>query len=57
VFEAFVSGNSLFSFRSVAGGGRYDDLMRAVGSAEDVPAVGAAIHTEHLLAAISGGAT
>jgi ATP phosphoribosyltransferase regulatory subunit len=38
----------------VAGGGRYDDLMRAAGSAEDVPAVGAAIHTERLLGVIAG---
>ncbi len=36
----------------VAGGGRYDSLMRAVGAKDDVPAVGAAIHTERLLAAI-----
>lgn len=38
----------------VAGGGRYDSLMRSAGSPEDVPAVGAAIHTERLLAAIEG---
>lgn len=37
----------------VAGGGRYDRLMRAIGSATDVPAVGASIHTERLLAAVS----
>jgi len=28
--------------------------MRSAGAAEDVPAVGAAIHTERLLAAIEG---
>lgn len=39
----------------IAGGGRYDDLMSAVGCTEDVPAVGAAIHTERLLAAVAGG--
>jgi ATP phosphoribosyltransferase regulatory subunit len=40
----------------IAGGGRYDDLMSAVGCTEDVPAVGAAIHTERLLSAVAGGA-
>jgi ATP phosphoribosyltransferase regulatory subunit len=39
----------------IAGGGRYDGLVRLVGGAGDVPAVGAAIHTERLLAATSGG--
>ena len=39
---------------AVAGGGRYDSLMRSAGAPEDVPAVGAAIHTERLLAAIEG---
>jgi hypothetical protein len=29
--------------------------MRAAGAPEDVPAVGAAIHTERLLTAIEGG--
>lgn len=41
----------------VAGGGRYDRLLRQVGAPRDVPAVGAAIHTERLLAAIDGGAS
>ncbi len=40
----------------VAGGGRYDGLLRAVGAPRDVPAVGGAIHTERLLAAVRGGA-
>ncbi|MEO0730402.1 MAG: ATP phosphoribosyltransferase regulatory subunit, partial [Pseudomonadota bacterium] len=35
----------------IAGGGRYDTLMRIVGATSDVPAVGAMIHTERLLAA------
>lgn len=35
----------------LAGGGRYDGLMRISGSPVDVPAVGAAIHTERLLVA------
>lgn len=39
----------------VAGGGRYDRLLRLVGAPRDVPAVGAAVHTERLLAAINGG--
>lgn len=39
----------------VAGGGRYDRLLKAVGAPRDVPAVGAAVHTERLLAAINGG--
>jgi len=38
----------------IAGGGRYDGLLRSLGAAVDVPAVGAAIHTERLLAAIGG---
>ncbi len=33
----------------IAGGGRYDKLMRAVGADADVPAMGAMIHTERLL--------
>jgi len=37
----------------VAGGGRYDRLMRAIGAGNDVPAVGGSIHTERLLAAVS----
>lgn len=40
----------------VAGGGRYDTLMRQCGSQADVPAVGGAIHTERLLAALTGEA-
>ena len=40
----------------IAGGGRYDRLMKAVGAPRDVPAVGCAIHTERLLAVLNGGA-
>jgi ATP phosphoribosyltransferase regulatory subunit len=36
----------------VAGGGRYDDLLVEVGAPARVPAVGASIHTERLLAAL-----
>jgi ATP phosphoribosyltransferase regulatory subunit len=39
----------------VAGGGRYDGLLQSLGAKTEVPAVGAAIHTERLLAASSGG--
>ena len=38
----------------VAGGGRYDSLLKSAGAPGDVPAVGAAIHTERLLAAVAG---
>ena len=38
----------------IAGGGRYDGLLRSVGAPGEVPAVGSAIHTERLLAAIEG---
>ncbi len=38
----------------VAGGGRYDGLLTSLGAKRRVPAVGAAIHTERLLAAIEG---
>lgn len=40
----------------LAGGGRYDDLMKSVGAKRDVPAVGAAIHTERLLSVVGGAA-
>ncbi|HXQ68137.1 MAG TPA: ATP phosphoribosyltransferase regulatory subunit [Alphaproteobacteria bacterium] len=38
----------------VAGGGRYDGLLRSLGAPVEVPAVGSAIHTERLLAAVEG---
>jgi ATP phosphoribosyltransferase regulatory subunit len=40
----------------VAGGGRYDSLLTAVGAPSPVPAVGSAIYTERLRAAIDGSA-
>jgi ATP phosphoribosyltransferase regulatory subunit len=40
----------------VAGGGRYDSLLAAVGAAGQVAAVGACIHTERLLAVRQGAA-
>lgn len=40
----------------IAGGGRYDSLLADVGASASVPAVGSSIHTERLLAALSGEA-
>jgi ATP phosphoribosyltransferase regulatory subunit len=40
----------------IAGGGRYDGLLEALGAPRPVPAVGAAVHTERLLAVVQGGA-
>jgi ATP phosphoribosyltransferase regulatory subunit len=40
----------------VAGGGRYDSLLAEAGAAAQVPAVGASIHTERLLAVLQGPA-
>ncbi len=36
----------------IAGGGRYDGLLRMCGASEDIPALGAAIHTERLLSVV-----
>jgi len=54
VFE--VNASNLGAKSPIAGGGRYDDLMRAAGSEVDIPAVGAAIHSERLFAALEGKA-
>ena len=54
VFEVLAP--SLGPGSPVAGGGRYDALLKAVGAPREVPAVGAAIHTERLLAAVREGA-
>jgi ATP phosphoribosyltransferase regulatory subunit len=40
---------------AIAGGGRYDNMLSDIGAAEPVPAVGCAIHTERLAAAVQGG--
>jgi ATP phosphoribosyltransferase regulatory subunit len=53
VFE--IGGPTLGDGSPIAGGGRYDGLMRMAGSPVDVAAVGAAIHTERLLVAITRG--
>jgi len=50
VFELRVE--ALGASRQVAGGGRYDGLLRSLGSPRNVPAVGCAIRTERLLAAV-----
>ena len=47
--EADVGGSRL----QVAGGGRYDSLFSDIGSPVRVPAVGCAIYTERLLAAVA----
>jgi|RhiMetdeSRZDD1v2_1073273.scaffolds.fasta_scaffold13462_11 ATP phosphoribosyltransferase regulatory subunit len=46
--EADIAGTTM----QVAGGGRYDSLMADIGSPVAIPAVGCAIHTERLLAAV-----
>ncbi len=53
VFEVVAPSLGLAS--PVAGGGRYDSLLKAVGAPRQIPAVGGAIHTERLLAVVSGG--
>lgn len=52
VFEITAPG--LDAQSAIAGGGRYDNLLRSAGAPVDVPAVGAAIHTERLLQAVKG---
>lgn len=50
VFQIEIEGEGIAG--QIAGGGRYDGLIRALsGGKRDVPAVGAALHTERLLAA------
>lgn len=53
VFEVGVPGEPATS--PIAGGGRYDRLLKVCGAPVDVSAVGAAIHTERLLSAVRGG--
>jgi ATP phosphoribosyltransferase regulatory subunit len=53
VFEVMAA--ALGPASPIAGGGRYDGLLKAVGAAQNVPAVGGAIHTERLLAGVRGG--
>ena len=49
VFQIESLGNGA---EPVAGGGRYDGLLEALGAPRAVPAVGTALHTERLLAAV-----
>ena len=53
VFEVTQPGGG--GSRAIAGGGRYDGLLQAVGAPRRVPAAGAAIYTDRLLAAAWGG--
>ncbi len=39
----------------VAGGGRYDEMLRVIGAPQAISAVGAAIYTDRLLLAVGGG--
>ena len=52
VFE--IEAPTLGRNNPIAGGGRYDGLLEAVGAPRRVPAVGAAIYTERLLTAERG---
>lgn len=54
VFQVEIPGKDRSG--QIAGGGRYDDLIESLGAPQPVPAVGSAIHTERLLAAVTGGA-
>ena len=51
-----IEGAGMDETEPVAGGGRYDGMLRALGAPRDVPAVGSAIHTERLLAAVEKAA-
>ena len=48
VFQVEVPGRE----DAIAGGGRYDGLLSYLGAPRQVPAIGSAIHTERLLAAV-----
>jgi ATP phosphoribosyltransferase regulatory subunit len=51
VFQIEVGGDSA---SPIAGGGRYDGLLRSVGAPAEIPAVGSAVHTERLLTSVVG---
>ena len=53
VFQIEVSDKGVAG--QIAGGGRYDTMLADLGAPNPVPAVGLAIHTERLLAAVSEG--
>jgi ATP phosphoribosyltransferase regulatory subunit len=48
VFQIEVAGLD----EAIGGGGRYDGLLAYLGAPKTVPAIGSAIHTERLLAAV-----
>lgn len=52
VFQIEISGAGVAG--QIAGGGRYDGLLSEIGALREAPAVGSAIHTERLLAAVQG---
>lgn len=52
VFQLEIPGKGMAG--QIAGGGRYDGLLRSIGAPRDVPAFGSAIDTERLLAAAQG---
>lgn len=52
VFQLEMPGKGIAG--QIAGGGRYDELLRTIGADYDIPAVGSSIHTERLLAATGG---
>lgn len=52
VFQIEAASNG--SAAQVAGGGRYDRLLESMGAPRATPAIGCAIHTERLLAAVQG---
>lgn len=52
VFQIEAAGSD----EAIGGGGRYDGLLAYLGAPKDVPAIGSAIHTERLLAAVGRGA-
>jgi len=51
-----IEGAGMEETEPVAGGGRYDGLLAELGAPREVPAVGSAIHTERLLAAVERAA-
>jgi ATP phosphoribosyltransferase regulatory subunit len=51
VFQIEVGGDRA---APIAGGGRYDGVLRSVGAPAEVPAAGSAVHTERLLASVGG---
>lgn len=55
-YTGFVFELRSLSGTELAGGGRYDNLLALLGAPAPVTAVGCAIHTERLLAAIKGAA-